>query len=194
MKIIHELKKYSNHHNLSIILRHASREPIPIGEFGNEVLINEKGIADSIRFGEQLKKYELNKIFSSPIQRCIQTAECIAEGYQRSIEIIATKALGDPGLHVTDETVAGRFYIEHGMGEMYQRFINGTNIPGMTTPDIYYERMNDFIRENVKGKGITLFITHDSLIAFYHYCLNKTVYTTENWVPYLGGIILNGFE
>jgi hypothetical protein len=34
------------------------------------------------------------------------------------------------------------------------------------------------------------------IIAMYHYCLNKMIYTPENWVNYLSGITLKngGYE
>jgi hypothetical protein len=51
--------------------------------------------------------------------------------------------------------------------------------------------MSDFINEQTDNKGLTIYVTHDSLIALYHYCYNKTIYTTNNWVQYLGGLIIN---
>ena len=48
--------------------------------------------------------------------------------------------------------------------------------------------MNDFIHKHTNENETTIFITHDMLIAFYHFSINKTVYTKENWVNYLSGI------
>ena len=190
MSLIEEIKKHPAHAKLALLIRHADREAIPAGEFGNEILINEKGKQNAFEFGRKLKEFQVNKIFSSPIPRCIQTAEFIVEGYGAKLEIVSTKCLGDPGLHVADEKLAGEFYLQYGFDEMYQRFIRVETIPGIPDKEAYKQLMSDFIKVNSKENGLTIFVTHDSLIAFYHYCLNKKVYTKENWVKYLDGLIL----
>ena len=191
MKIIEQLKGHPADSKLSLFLRHADRELIPTGEIGNEILINEKGKQNALTLGRLLKEYSVNKIFTSPIPRCIQTADYIIKGYGREVELITTKCLGDPGLHITDEIIAGEFYLKFGFDEMYKRFLNGIEIPGVPDAEKYQELMTNFLKENTKENGLTLFISHDSLIAFYDFCLSKTVYTKENWVDYLSGIILN---
>ena len=76
---------------ISLLLRHADRDDIPQGSFGNEILLNEKGKQNAQRFGEILSERKINRIFTSPVGRCVQTAEYITKGYGNSIEIIETK-------------------------------------------------------------------------------------------------------
>ena len=172
----------------SILLRHADRDAIPEGSFGNEVLLNEKGKLNALRFGESLAEFKLNKIFTSPIERCVQTAEFIVKGYGRSIEIEKTNALGAPGLHISDEKIAGDFFLEYGFDEIYSRFIQGEQIPGIPNKEELNQRITSFINENTTQNGRTLFVTHDMLIVFYHFSINKTIYTKENWVNYMTGL------
>ena len=173
---------------ISLLLRHADRDDIPQGSFGNEILLNEKGKQNAQRFGENLKEKKINRIFTSPIGRCVQTAEFLTKGYGRSIEIIETTALGAPGLHITDEKIAGEFYLQYGFDEMYQRFIKSEEIPGMTNIDELNYRITSFIKENSTENGTTIFITHDMLIAFFHFSINKKVYTKDNWINYMSGL------
>jgi len=194
MKLLNEINKYPVDSKLAILIRHADRELIPSGEIGNEIPINETGSFNALSFGNGLKSYCLNKIFTSPILRCIQTAEKISEGYGQNVEIITTKSLGAPGLHVTDERIAGEFYVKYGFDEMYRRFTNHELIPGIPNSAQFLKSMNDFLLLNTNQRGLSLFITHDSLIAFYHFCINRTIYTKENWVNYLSGLILNFSE
>ncbi len=189
--MIDELKKYPMNSKLAALIRHADRERIPEGEFGNEIPINEKGKKNAITFGENLQGRQVNRIFTSPIHRCIQTAEYISIGYNRKLEIITTKCLGDPGLHTEDELIAGEFYLKYGFDELYRRFIRGESIPGVASPLNYHATMTKFLKENTTETGLTLFVTHDSLIAFYEFCLSRRIYTKENWVKYLTGLILN---
>src|SRR5574337_1233787 len=127
MKLIDEIRKHPTDSKLALLLRHGDREQIPKGEFGNEILLNEKGKQRSLAFGEALKDSEVSRIFTSPIPRCIQTAELIAKGFGRELEIIQTKSLGDPGLHTADEKLAGEFYLTHGFHEILRRFIRNEN-------------------------------------------------------------------
>lgn len=188
--MIDRLNNYNEKSKIALIIRHADRELIPEGEFGNEVLINDKGKKNSINFGNQLQQYKICSIYTSPIERCIQTAEFIAKGYNKKIKIIKTTSLGDPGLHVSNENKAGDFYLTYGFDEMYRRYVNHQQIPGVPTPSELKKSMTQFIKTNTKKEGITIFITHDSVIAFYDFALNGKTYSKENWVNYLSGMIV----
>lgn len=173
---------------ISLLLRHADRDDIPKGSFGNEILLNEKGKQNAQTFGEKLAERKINRIFTSPVGRCIQTAECITKGYGSSIEIIETTSLGAPGLHITNEKIAGEYFLQHGFDEMYKRFMLGETIPGIPNINELNHRITNFIKENSNENGTTIFITHDMLIAFYHFSINRKVYTKDNWINYMTGL------
>lgn len=178
---------------ISLLLRHADRDNIPQGSFGNEVLLNEKGKQNAQSFGEQLIERKISRIFTSPVGRCVQTAEFITKGYGSSIEIIETTALGAPGLHIKDENIAGEFYLQYGFDEMYKRFMKGEEIPGMANVDELNYGITNFIKQNSIENETTVFITHDMLIAFYHFSINKKVYSKDNWINYMTGLtFING--
>jgi broad specificity phosphatase PhoE len=187
------LKNYNDAHKISLLFRYADRDDIPLGSFGNEVLLNKKGKQNARNFGENLIDRKINRIFTSPFGRCVQTAEFLVKGYGRSIEIIETTALGAPGLHINDEKIAGEFFLQYGFDEMYQRFMKGEEVPGMTNIDELNYRMTSFLKENSSENGTTIFITHDMLIAFYHFSINKKVYTKDNCMNYMTGLtFING--
>ncbi len=127
-----------------MLIRHGDREQIPVGEFGNEVLLNDKGKRNSFAFGESLKEFSINRIYTSPVPRCIQTAEYISKGFGKDLEIITTKCLGDPGLHIADEKIAGEFFLNFGFDEMYKRFINEEIIPGVPNAKNFSILMTNF--------------------------------------------------
>lgn len=188
MKLIQEIKKHSAP-KIALLMRHGDREQIPSGEFGNEIMLNEKGKQRSIEFGEGLKEFPVVKIYTSPIPRCVQTAQLISQGFGKDLEIIQSKCLGDPGLHTLDEKIAGEFYLEHGFHEMLRRFVNNEDIPGV--PDIKQlkDTMTDFLTSSTNDDGLTVFVTHDSLIAMFQHCVDGTIYTVDNWVDYLEGMV-----
>jgi broad specificity phosphatase PhoE len=126
MNIIEELKKHRIESKLAMMIRHGDREKIPAGEHGNEVLLNKEGEENSFALGKSLHNYPINKILTSPIQRCVQTAEFIASGYGKELEIIQTTCLGAPGLHITDDALAGEYFlINTEMFKILDEFRNG---------------------------------------------------------------------
>lgn len=184
----------SSQDKISLLIRHGDRDKIPDGSFGNEILLNEKGKQNAQKFGESLTETKVNKIYTSPILRCVQTAEFITKGYGSPIEIIETTALGAPGLHIADENIAGEFLTQYGLYEMYKRFVQGEKIPGIPNINELNHRITNFINEKSTQNGTTIFVTHDMLLAFYHYSINKTIYSKENWVNYLTGLTFRNNE
>ena len=189
MKILDEIKNMNHCKRLAMIIRHADRDIIPDGEFGNEILLNGKGVANAMAFGSKLASNKVSRILTSPVPRCVQTAEFISTGYGSALEIIPTKALGNPGLHVSDDKLAGEYYLKYGFDGIYQRFMKEEPVPGVPGAALLRSSIDEFIQKNTTEEGITLFITHDSLIALYDFCLRGKVYTKENWLNYLCGII-----
>lgn len=173
----------------AVLLRHADRDRIPHGEIGNDVPLNEKGIQNAIGFGRALKPQRIARILTSPVWRCEQTAAYIREGYESDIDIVSSVALGAPGLHITDAEAAGSFFLEHGFQHWYMRYVKNEPLPGVTPPDLLRERTDAFLQQETQENGITLFITHDSLIAFYAFAQSGHIYPFREWIRYLDGII-----
>lgn len=191
MRIIEQLKNYSAESKLAVMIRHGDRDNFADGDLGNNVLLNKKGVENSLNLGVSLRGFAISRIFTSPIQRCVQTADCIAKGYGKEMEIIQTHCLGNPGLHISDDILAGEYFLKHGFFKILDEFINGIPSPGLRGKDEYQRLMTEFIHSETNETGLTLYVTHDSLIALYHYCISQTVYTPESWVEYLGGLIIN---
>jgi hypothetical protein len=191
MNIVEELKKHPTDAKLALMIRHGDRDKIPAGEHGNEVLLNKIGEENSISLGKSLQGITISKILTSPIQRCVQTAEFIAKGYGKELDIVQTTCLGAPGLHITDDVVAGAYFLKHGFFKILDEFIKGEPSPGLRTKIQYGHLMTEFVIANTENNGLTIFVTHDSLVALYHFCLDETIYTPDNWVKYLEGLIIN---
>jgi broad specificity phosphatase PhoE len=188
--MLEQIKKYSENDKISLLIRHADRDKIPAGEFGNDVLLNETGKERALNFGKSLSELKINKIFTSPVQRCVQTAEYITKGYGKPLEITQSHELGDPGLHISDDQVAGKFFLTEGFDELYYRITHNIDIPGISVTKEFNTNMTDFLTENSKENGLTIFVTHDLLIAHYHFSINGKIYPKDDWVKYLGGLIL----
>jgi bisphosphoglycerate-dependent phosphoglycerate mutase len=65
---------------LAIIVRHAEREPIHDYSNALDACLTEKGKSDAFLFGKNMENIGPVTLYHSPVQRCVQTAECICAG------------------------------------------------------------------------------------------------------------------
>lgn len=172
------------------LLRHAEKENVTNGEFGNEVSLTERGRCQSLSFGAQIRHLPIKKIMCSPLPRCVQTATLIKNGGHLTIGIEYSSLLGDPGLHIQDARLAGDLFLQHSPQEIYRMFANGKPLLGITNKDALKSAALLFIQQNIPQDGIILCITHDTLIAHIACALNIYDYSIE-WVKYLDGIKIN---
>jgi hypothetical protein len=196
MKLISKI--YKEKQSLSLILRHAERHKIKKSEFGNNVLLNDAGIRQSFEFGKKISEYHIAKIYTSPIQRCVQSAENIVKGYNKEIQIIETKMLGAPGIHVSNEKQLGEYYFKYGFWEIFKNFKSNIKVDGLKFQEQLQIEFYSYVSETTDAEGLTLYITHDWLIAFFAYAANIYEYTEKNWIDYLSGLIIdnknNGYK
>ena len=189
MQIINKLSE-TIINKTALIIRHADRNKIPASELGTEILLNKKGEKNAIEFGKKLKNYPINKIFTSPINRCIQTAEFIKTEIGENIEIETTKILGSPGIFVYNEKLASETFFKLGLEGIYNNLINNISIPGMKNLKTTSAILEEFVNKNTRKNKLTIFVTHDYFIAFLEYYFYKKIYPDKILVDFLGGIIL----
>ena len=191
-----EVRKIKNpdREKIAVLIRHGERENIPEGTFGNEILLTERGKHDSTELGKQLAAYRINKIFTSPVKRCVQTAEMIKKGSRQDVKIILSNQLGNPGFHISNGHTAGKAFLDHGCFGVFERFLHNENIEGVADANSLRTDAVNWLYKETKENGLTLFITHDSLIAHFAFANNIREYSPDNWVDFLDGIILNFSE
>jgi len=113
---------------VSIILRHAERDPIV--HMGNPVpaLLTEQGMSDSIDLGKKLSTVSPVRIFYSPFPRCRQTAQGIMQGIVEAggSATIEDKHPGLAGPYVTgDWRKIGAMVEEEGQASFIRRWFDG---------------------------------------------------------------------
>ena len=174
----------------ALLIRHAEREPFPSGTFGNEVLLTEKGYEEAVKLGKSLSGHKVNHIYSSPLIRCVQTAKGIVNGLGYNVDITLTSQLGHPGFHIADTVKAGPAYLNMSAQDVYRKFANGEHLEGFTSPELLKEKGLSYIVNQTSESGITIFVSHDSLIAHFAYACGFADYRTK-WVDYLDGIAID---
>ena len=135
-----------------ILLRHAERPNIPNDEVGNDVSLTKQGIQQTKLFAKSLKQ-PIISIASSPILRCVQTAEIISNhcGYNKTIK--KTKLLGDPGFFIEDPELAWTHWQTKGHKAVNQHLLSGKECwDGFYPFDSATNHMKEKIIEQVKIK------------------------------------------
>lgn len=116
--------------DISLILRHAEREEIPQGTFGNHVPLTELGRASAEELGGMLAGIRSEvRITASPVPRCEATARAILWGGGLAEGITLDWRLGAPGPFVVDEEVCGALFVEIGILEIVRRQLTSKDPP-----------------------------------------------------------------
>ena len=123
--------------------------------------LTEKGIDQAKNLADAMVKYPIDYIYSSDLGRAVQTAEIIADKFDK--EVIATPSLREMGFGEWEGLLIKE--IQEKYGDVYKTWRNEPHlaeIPGGETLHIIKERTDKFLKElNEKydGKHIVL-VTH----------------------------------
>tara|TARA_B100000446_G_scaffold35559_1_gene31228 strand:- start:19398 stop:20006 length:609 start_codon:yes stop_codon:yes gene_type:complete len=169
-----------------LLIRHAERPIIPDQEVGNDVVLTQQGVQDSVKFGAHLSE-PIISINSSPIERCVQTARIIADvkGYPEE-HIVTCRDLGDPGFVIEDGSVAWSHWQEKGHEAVNQYLLSGKERwSGFSDLPLAVSAFREKIRTKLLDSpdGIHVWVTHDTILAaFASRVLTKSLSLNE-W-PY----------
>ncbi|RDL43765.1 hypothetical protein DN730_13545 [Marinomonas piezotolerans] len=174
-----------------LLIRHAERPEIPENTVGNEVLLTEKGKADTRRFAQRLSEQVIS-IQSSPIKRCRQTAEIIADvlGFNHHA-ILANRDLGDPGFMIKDGTEAWIHWQKKGHQKVNEYLLSGSEQwTGFEDLDHAVSIFDGSIRQQLSslGEGVHIWITHDTILATYASRILPNRLVISQWPQYLSYI------
>lgn len=177
----------------AVILRHAKREDIPRGTFGTDVGLTLQGIRDSRRLGTMLSaRSSQGTITSSPVRRCIATAEEIWCGSGWSAKVLADRRLGDPGPFVIDPEVAGEVFLNTGISEIVRRQLTCCEPPqGMRETSRGVEILLSLAAGGLAQRGrVQLYVTHDAILAVLVAHLYRLSVEETGWPDFLDGLVL----
>ncbi len=178
--------------DVALVLRHAEREAITQGTYGNDVPLTERGTDSARRLGEALSARPPSAILTSPLPRCAQTAQAIIRGARWDCVAVADHRLGDPGAFVVAPELAGPTLLEIGPEAMAERQLTETELPpGMKATIQGVELLLDLIQSQLAARGrVSVFVTHDLVLAVLVgslYGLNPSEF---DWPDYLDSLIV----
>ncbi len=154
--------------------------------------MSEEGLKNAFEYGKSLKisKMNLNYIFSSPMQRCLQTAQQIAKSYV-DIVISKTKLLGEPSIYICDsEKVKKIFTPPFILEDIISKHLENKTLLGFCEINQASGKFCKFFLKN-KNKN-ALCISHDIIInTFFANLLQKNHFKKEELLGFLEGFYLD---
>lgn len=173
---------------VALLLRHSVRDPLTVGDIGYARPINEAGVGLARSFGAGLRG-RLKTLHSSPVQRCVHTAEVLGEAAGGGLSVVQDRLLGDPGVFVNDENLARNNWDTLGSEGIMEHLARADHaLPGTVHPDAGARALVGHMLAIAADKpGIHLFVTHDILLAITAARFLGYPRGGERWPRYLEG-------
>lgn len=173
--------------NLCIFIRHGEKNP-------NGYDLSNTGRMQSLLLAEKLSNLSLRiQIFSSPEERCIETATIINNKINgKSGDIHVSDILGKPGVHVRDKFEYAKLTDSMRCRDIFDKWKKGECYKAIHEPDVLKKEITYFFKKTMLQGGVALYISQSGTIACTGYSLGLTDYNTANneWVDYLDGYSL----
>ncbi|MEM7365262.1 MAG: histidine phosphatase family protein [Pseudomonadota bacterium] len=181
--------------HIAVVMRHSARTYKPgIRDFDNPLTDEGRALAQS--FGEALAKDAHVRAYSSPVGRCVDTAEKIIVGHEQSggtakgrrdIEVLGN-------VHILDFARFAKAVQEVGLDAMYPKWFAGELAPDLLLPSkMLSELIAHVVLEKldrpIGGPQIDVLVSHDmNLYPMRHHLLNQTI-EEYGRVNYLDGLV-----
>lgn len=174
---------------VALLLRHAARTSLPLGSAGDEVPITGEGGQLAQHLGERLG-LRLKTLHTSPVLRCLQTAEALRLGAGIDLPIVKDRQLGAPGAFVVDEHQAWQNWETLGHEGVVQHLMTSRSaLPGMARPDEAARKLvHHLLAISGTLPGMHVFVTHDSLIAATIAQWQEMPLPSTEWPGFLEGV------
>lgn len=171
-----------------LLLRHSVRGPLPPAQAGYDTPITADGRRIALELGELLRG-RLRTLHTSPLARCVQTAECLGAGAGSNLPIVPDRLLGDPGVFVIDGRRAWTHWEGLGHEGVMEHLVTQTEaLSGMARPDEAARFLVNHMLAVADGKpGVHVFVTHDALVTAAAARLLGRRISKEEWPWFLEG-------
>lgn len=173
---------------VALLLRHSVRDELPPGDLGYAHPLTPVGARLAGEFGAALRG-RLHTLHSSPLQRCLHTAEQLRAAAASTLAIVEDRMLGDPGAYVLDAQLAGENWLRLGSeGIMAHLAERDDTLPGTRHPDEGARRLVRHMLDAAGERaGLHVFVSHDILVAVTAARYLGAPTEAERWPRYLEG-------
>jgi broad specificity phosphatase PhoE len=149
---------------VALLMRHGPRFDLEPGRAGLDVTLLPEG-EPLVRHLGKMMRGRLVSLTSSPVLRCVQTAELLADGADVTLPIPTDELLGMPGAYVADTRLAGPAFRDEPYFDLMRRLCSSQPPPpGFHDPLEATRRLLAMMLEPA-APGLHAFVSHDSIVG-----------------------------
>lgn len=176
---------------VAFLARHSLREQPTNGFASYEIPLTAEGVALARQLGACIKR-PLAGFYSSPVQRCIDTALAMAEGAGCAhLPVAEHSFLVEPGSYVQQIDKVGGLFFKLGPVAFASKHLKG-EVRGVLSPKEGTRQLLDHLKETMgRGNELTVHVTHDTILAAFVYSLlQHTELAEEHWPWMMEGVFV----
>lgn len=176
-----------DHVPVALLTRHSIREE-PSNRFATyDVPLTPEGVALAKAWGERLIR-PISGFYSSPVGRCVATAEAIAEGAGIALPIQNCTHLVEPGSYVQDIGQVGGLFFKLGPLGFANKHLRN-EVRGVLSPQEGARQLLSHLQASQGEPGsLAVHVTHDTILAaFIYYLRGEETLQTDHWPWMLEG-------
>lgn len=176
-------------HPVALLTRHSVREP-GTGVPSYDLPLTPEGVALAERWGRELPR-PLHGLHSSPVGRCLDTAQAMARGAGVSLEIQPSATLVEPGCFVESIGDVGPLFLHLGPLAFANRHFQEP-LEGLLSPVAGSAKLIRHVQDNLGPPGsLTVHVTHDTILAaFIYHLLERDRIDERDWPWMMEGVWL----
>lgn len=181
---LHWLERVPADRPVAVLMRHSARGALAPGDAGYGVPLLSEGFALAGALGRVVAG-RVASLHTSPLLRCVQSADALQIGAGTAHEVRPDESLGDPGVYVTRSAEAGATWRELGHESVMASIVADVQLPGLRPPRQAAQELTDFMLNHANATGLHFFFTHDSLVTATAAHAMRLRLTKEDWPRYL---------
>jgi broad specificity phosphatase PhoE len=173
----------------AVLIRHSAREKIPNGINGDLVPLTDHGRAMARELGAILGP-RVVRVHSSPIPRCLDTAQHLLAGAAQSLPVVHDQVIAASGEFIEDPEVAYGTWTRVGHFPTFEALMRGQRLPGYAEPKLAAQRFVQHLIAHLDQPGLHVFVSHDSPIACLWAQLRERPLEQPEWPLFLEAMVV----
>lgn len=176
---------------IKMVVRHAERPLFKSLRAPHEVSITGNGKNEAEKLGRLLRQHGLHidGCASSPVRRCIQTAELIGAGNQYQGKVETSPSLGGSGLFMEDDKALDQTLDTYTLEKIIGDQLAGNRVPGMRDLEAGLKVFMGRVLTD-RSSDFEVFVSHDLFVCPAVHYLTGTAYSAERNTGFLEGFFI----